>query len=78
VDLNFCVHYLVSGQANMYIRHEGQASRGSQEVDVQELPQSVKHIEAFSDSAGGQNKNKQILKLWSCIVDQYSNKNGGP
>jgi hypothetical protein len=35
---------------------------------VQELPQSVKHIEAFSDDAGGQNKNKQILKLWSYIV----------
>jgi hypothetical protein len=58
----------------MYIWHEGEASRGFQEIGscllrfVQEIPPSVKHIEAFSDNAGGQNKNKQILKLWSYIV----------
>jgi hypothetical protein len=61
---SFCIHDLASGQANMYIWHEGEASHGSQEIGscllryVQELPQSVKHNEAFSDNAGGQNKNK--------------------
>jgi hypothetical protein len=55
--------------------HEGEASRGSQEVGccllhyVQELPQCVKHIEAFSDSAGGQNMNKKVLKLWPYTVN---------
>lgn len=58
----------------MYIWHEAEGSKGSQEVAscilkfLTSLPSTIKHVLAFSDNCAGQNKNKNILKLWSYIV----------
>lgn len=71
---NFGIHNLASGQAQMFMWHEGEASRGAQEIlscllkFISALPPTVKHIDAFSDNAGGQNKNKHIIKFWNYIV----------
>lgn len=54
--------------------HEGEASRGSNEMGscllkyAEQLPPSVKHLIAFSDNCGGQNKNKFIARFWMYIV----------
>lgn len=71
---NFGIHDLASGQAHMFMWHEGEASRGSQEIIscllkfISSLPPTVKHIDAFSDNAGGQNKNKHVIKFWNYVV----------
>lgn len=75
---NFGVHDLSNDQAMMFMWHEGEASRGSQEIGsclvkyVQQLPPSVEHLIAFSDNAGGQNKNKNIIKFWMFLVASSS------
>uniref|UniRef100_A0A6P7FNU4 Uncharacterized protein LOC114332258 n=1 Tax=Diabrotica virgifera virgifera TaxID=50390 RepID=A0A6P7FNU4_DIAVI len=52
----------------MYTWNETTAARGSQEVGsclyIKQLPPEVKHLVAYSDSCGGQNKNKNIAKLF--------------
>lgn len=71
---NLNIHNLATGNAQMYIWHEGQASRGCQEIAscllkfVNTLPQNVKHITAFSDNCGGQNKSHIIVKFWLYVV----------
>lgn len=58
----------------MFMWYEGQASRGCQEISgcllkyVQSLPRYVKHIEAFCDNCGGQNKSHITSKFWLYIV----------
>ncbi|CAH1960881.1 unnamed protein product [Acanthoscelides obtectus] len=75
---NFAIHNLANDQASMFMWHEGEASRGSQEIGscllryVQQLPNSVEHIIAFSDNAGGQNKNNNIIKFWRHIAQTTS------
>lgn len=74
---NLGIHDLGSGVGNMYMWHEGEGSKGSQEVMscllkyILSLPKTVTHIDAFSDNCGGQNKNKNIVKFWMYIV-QYT------
>lgn len=59
---NLNVHNLKDGSGNMYMWHEGQANRECQEIMscllkyIQTLPSYIKHIEAFADNCGGQNK----------------------
>lgn len=71
---NFGIHDLATGIGSMYMWHEGEAGKGSQEVlscllkYIQCLPETVTHIDAFSDNCGGQNKNKNIVKFWTYIV----------
>lgn len=71
---NFCVHNLKGNSASMYMWHEGQASRGCQEVAscllkyIQSLPSTVKHLVAFSDNCGGQNKSALIVRFWAYVV----------
>lgn len=71
---NLSIHDLVTGNAQMYIWHEGQASRGCQEIAsclwkfVKTLPPHVKHITAFSDNCGGQNKSHIIVKFWLYVI----------
>lgn len=58
----------------MFMWPECVGSRSSQEIMscllkyIKALPFSVKHLDAFSDNAGGQNKNKNIVKFWCFIV----------
>lgn len=65
---NFGVHDLGNNKGYMYTWDESVASRGSSEVAscllkfIKRLPECTKKIIAFSDSCGGQNKNKNILK----------------
>lgn len=74
---NFAVHDLGSNKAYMYTWDESIACRGSSEVAscllkfVQQLPKSTKNIIAFSDSCGGQNKNKNVLKFWMYVVQNF-------
>lgn len=71
---NFGVHNLASGTGTMFMWSENEASRGSQEIlsclyrFISGLSPHIKHIDAFSDNAGGQNKNKHIVKFWSFVV----------
>ncbi|KAK5648067.1 hypothetical protein RI129_002959 [Pyrocoelia pectoralis] len=71
---NFCVYNLVTGKAHMYVWSEDVASRGSQEIGsclldfIKSLPAHVKKLIAYSDSCGGQNKNKNICKLFMFLV----------
>ncbi|XP_050294278.1 uncharacterized protein LOC126734626 [Anthonomus grandis grandis] len=75
---NFAVNNLANDQASMFMWHEGEAFRGSQEIGscllkyVQQLPNSIEHIIAFSDNAGDQNKNHNIIKFWRHIVQTTS------
>ena len=61
----------------MYMWHEAEGRKGSQDVMscllkyIQSLPETVTHIDAFSDNCGGQNKNKNIIKFWMYVV-QYT------
>ena len=58
----------------MHMWHEGQASRGCKEIAscllkfILQLPPNVKHIMAFSDNCGGQNKSHLTVKFWMYIV----------
>lgn len=71
---NLNVHDLASGVGTMYMWHEAEGSKGSQDVMscllkyIQCLPETVTHIDSFSDNCGGQNKNKNIVKFWMYIV----------
>lgn len=71
---NFCVHNLVTGKSHMYVWNETVASRGSQEIGsclirfINVLPDNITRIIAYSDSCGGQNKNKNIAKLFMFLV----------
>uniref|UniRef100_A0A6P7FWF9 Uncharacterized protein LOC114334843 n=1 Tax=Diabrotica virgifera virgifera TaxID=50390 RepID=A0A6P7FWF9_DIAVI len=71
---NFCIHEVISGKSYMYTWNETTAARGSQEVGSclvkysKQLPPGVKHLVAYSDSCGGQNKNKNIAKLFMYVV----------
>ena len=66
---NFCVHNLGTGNASMYMWHEGQAARGCEEMlscllkFINTLPATVKKITMFSDNAGGQNKSRYTVKF---------------
>lgn len=71
---NLGVHNLSSKSATMFMWPEHLGSRGSQEIMscllkyIKSLPPTVKHLDAYSDNAGGQNKNKNIVKFWCFIV----------
>lgn len=58
----------------MFMWHVEEASRGSNEMGscllkyTDKLAPSVKHLIAFSDNCGGQNKNKFIARFWMYIV----------
>lgn len=71
---NLGVHNLVTGSGTMFMRSEHEASRGSQEIMscllkfIKNLPTNITHIDAFSDNAGGQNKNNNIIKFRCYVV----------
>ncbi|CAH0558680.1 unnamed protein product [Brassicogethes aeneus] len=71
---NLNIHNLTTGNAQMFVWYEGQASRGCQEIAscllkfIKTLPHHVKHITAFSDNCGGQNKSHIIVKFWLYII----------
>ena len=67
---NLGIHDLGTNEASMYMWHEGEGRRGSQEVGscllqhAQALPSSIENLIAFSDNGGSQNKNHNIIKFW--------------
>lgn len=73
---NLDIHDLGENQGFMFMWHEAEASRGSHEIGscllkyVEQLPPSVKHLIAFSDNCGGQNKNQYISRFWMSIVQK--------
>lgn len=60
----------------MYVWNETIASRGSREVAsclykfIESLPETVNHIIFYSDSCGGQNKKKNLIRLFVNLVQK--------
>lgn len=77
---NLAVHDTTVDHAWMYMWDETVASRGSSEVAscllhyCKTLPQNVKHLTAYSDCCGGQNRNENIALTWMYIAQspEYS------
>lgn len=72
---NFCVHNLATNKATMFLWNESIASRGSQEVAsclnmFLKYHPNAKHLIAYSDCCGGQNRNKNIAKFWMYVVKE--------
>lgn len=73
---NFGIYDLGTNEASMFMWHEGEGGRGSQEIGscllqyAQGLPSSTKHLIAFSDNCGGQNKNHNTIKYWMHIISK--------
>lgn len=73
---NFCVHDIGTGDAYMFLWHEGQASRGCEEIGscllqyINTLPRTVTHLTLFSDNCGGQNKSHFTVKFWLYVVNK--------
>ncbi|GFR84547.1 hypothetical protein ElyMa_004153200 [Elysia marginata] len=67
------------GQPLLFMWHEGQASRGPNEIGScllryireNDIPEN---IIAFTDSCGGQNRNLKICLFWLYVVDDNSNR----
>lgn len=57
----FCIHNITTGNAGMFMWHEGQAARGYEEMlscllrFLTTFPTRIKKISILSDNAGGQN-----------------------
>ena len=78
---NLGVHSCTSDDVFMYIWHEGQAGRGSQEIGScllkylnTKVEESKKIFHAYSNSCGGQNRNINIALLWSYGVTKLGIK----
>lgn len=73
---NFCVHNVSTGQAQMFLWHEGQGNRGCKEIAsclwkyIKTLPPTVKRLILYSDNCGGQNKSHYIVKFWHYVVQK--------
>lgn len=67
---NLCIYDLIKNEAHMHVWSENIASRGSQEIGscllyfIKSLPPNITKMIIYSDSCGGQNKNKYICKLF--------------
>jgi len=61
--------------------HEGQASRGNREISsgllrfINEEASHAKHLIAYSDNCGGQNKSQKFVKILA-VSDKHSAKLG--
>ena len=71
---NLGIHDCKTSKAYMHMWHEGTASRGSQEVascvrrHLKSNESTAKHLIAFSDACGGQNRNINMVCMWLHIV----------
>ena len=71
---NLGVHCCRTGVGHMHMWSESEGSRGSQEIGscvltfLKEHPVPSKHLIAYSDSCGGQNRNISVVCLWQHIV----------
>lgn len=71
---NLGIHSQKDDVAHMYMWHEGQASRGPNEIGsciLHHLTHNevgITHLTAYSDSCGGQNRNYKMAVLWMYIV----------
>ena len=76
---NLGIHSLSTGKVTMNVWHEGIASRGPDEIAsclllyCQHLAAAgVKVLSAYSDSCGGQNRNKKMALMWLYICQKYN------
>ncbi len=76
---NLGIHRLKTGDGIMHVWPESVASRGPDEISscllnycIQASSEGVKHITAFSDSCGGQNRNYKIVLMWMFICSTTS------
>ena len=77
---NLGVHCCRTGVGHMHMWDEKEGSRESQEIGscvltfLRENPLQAKHLIAYSDSCGGQNRNINIMCLWQYVVcsDDFS------
>ena len=68
---SFNVHVLATGESIFYVYHEGIAKKEPKEVAsflfhfiMNYFDEEVQELEIFCDSAGGQNKNYTIFRLF--------------
>lgn len=69
----FGIHDLKSDTSKMYMHHEGETKKGTDEVcsmlmkdNCECVPPAVKTLYLFSDGCSGQNKNNAII--WFCLA----------
>jgi hypothetical protein len=74
---NLGIHDCGSDNGYMYVWDETMASRGSQEVMsclhqylLSENMEQIKHLAAYSDACGGQNRNFKIALFWMHITQR--------
>ena len=74
---NFGIHAFQNDddKVYMFMWHEGIASRGAQEVSSYvkhfvktHMQPEVRHLTAWSDSCGGQNRNKKVCCMWMHLL----------
>ena len=77
---NFTIHNFSTNKGYAYFWPEYEGGRGAIDIAtclylhiIQELPEKITHLAAFSDSCGGQNRNKFIATMLSkAVVDSKS------
>ena len=76
---NLGIHSLTTGRVTMNVWHEGIASRGADEISSclllyceQLAAAGVKTLSAYSDSCGGQNRNRKVAAMWLYICQKYN------
>ena len=71
---NLGIHNCVIESGHKHLWHEGMASRGAQDIAscvlkyLKDTKPTATHLVTYSDSCGGQNRNKNFLSLWLYIV----------
>ena len=76
---NLTVYSLGDREATCYVWDETEGRKGSCEIGtclsryIQSLPQDVKHVILYSDTCGGQNRNKFVASALHYIVKHSDN-----
>ena len=73
---NLCVNEVATGRSFMHMWPETEGGRGSEDVAScllryvnEEKSEDVKHIIAFSDTCGGQNRNFNVVSFWVYCIN---------
>lgn len=74
---NLCIHDETHNRSYMYLWHEGDASKGPQEITSclvyhlkNYIPKECKHIILYSDSCGAQNRNIKTSAMLSHLLEK--------
>lgn len=74
----FCIHNEKTGEATMFLYHEGIGGKGPNEVcsfikmyldDEQNISKKVTKLCVFSDGCGGQNRNHTVVRFFCALAE---------